>query len=543
MSYNNKSIQYILEKIDERKILLPAIQRDYVWDEDQVVCLFDSVLKGFPIGSFLFWKKIANIAYEFRRDYDPDQVETDPAAPKNVKNAEYLVLDGQQRLTSLYIGFYGSYKSKKSKVDYVYYNFSTKEFSLMDENDERLQGKKWLKVSTVAEYKTIKSFRKDIEECRLIKGQAFSNPEKKNLELLYNAFAKYELSFFEISKKESLANVLDIFVRVNSGGEILSKTDLLFSSIINDWEEGRKSVKDTIDYIRKKLGKTKKIDTDFIIKNVLYMSNVDVKLKVENIQDHIDDLKNCWEDKIEAVKQMADFAYELGFHDDNIVSYNALLPISYWIYKKKGHVKKDRDPLKLFFILAQLKQLFGSGSDATLNKIQVFLKSKKVNDFPIKKISSSFDLKCSTADVDAWLKYSYKNKKAYAQLVLSLLQPKLNYLESKFHLDHLHPQAYFRMGKKCKIKKYPDEKRKKWEEMSNMVPNLQLLKGDDNQSKSDTALEDWIECDDNKVVCAPTIKSKKQRKQYYSFSNFKTFFENRKKEMRAKLIKGLKIKK
>lgn len=542
MSYENITIKNVLKSVDSRLILLPAIQRDYVWDEDQVVSLFDSIMKGFPIGSFLFWEKPSKIAYEFRRDYDPDDIENTMASLSSAKNADYLVLDGQQRLTSLYIGFYGSYiSSKKRKNNYVYYNFSTREFALMDETNERLTENKWIKASLIATYKTFNLFQKNLVQGSLLEGISFSKTEKKNLEDLYNIFDHYELQFFKISRKESLTNVLDIFVRVNSGGEVLSKTDLLFSSIINDWEDGRKSVKNTIDEIRKKLGKSPKIDTDFVIKCVLYMStNVDVKLKVENIQDNIDEIKKDWDGKIGAVKEMANTVYRMGFHDDIIVSYNALLPIAYWIYKSKKSVKKQEPLLKMFFVLAQLKQLFGSGSDTTLTKIRAIL-NKAINakkDFPEKGILDAFDINCTANDVSAWLKFSYKNKKSYAQFVLSLLQPKLNYAESKFHLDHLHPQVFFKEGKKCKIKHLSEDERKKWETMSNLVPNLQLLLGDENQSKKDSPLNEWIK--NNKVLYVPRIK---KTKNYYDLNNFENFFKEREKEMYEALMSILHIRK
>ncbi len=545
MPYKKNTIQKVLKSIHEKQILLPAIQRDYVWDEEQVACLLDSIIKGFPIGNFLFWEKNAKIAYEFRRDYDPDCIENTSASPSDVKNADYLVLDGQQRLTSLYISFYGSYiSSKRRKSNYVYFNFSTREFELMDEEDERLNDMKWVKTSLITSYKTIKSFKSNLESNSLVKGISFSQSERKNLEQLYEAFANYELSYFVIPKKESLPNVLDIFVRVNSGGEVLSKTDLLFSSIINDWEEGRKSVKNTIEEVRKKLGKSPKIDTDFVIKCVLYMSSdVDVKLKIENIQEHIDEIKVDWDGKIEAVKNMADFVYKMGFHDDIIVSYNALLPLAYWIYKSKKRYKKQEPLMRMFFILAQLKQLFGSGSDATLTKIRDILNmaisSKK--DFPEKKLRDSCGLNCNAKDVDTWLKFSYRNKKSYAQLVLALLQPKLNFAESKFHLDHLHPQVFFKTGRKCKITYLSDDEQKKWETMSNMVPNLQLLLGDENQSKKDMALNDWVVENKKQIQFVPSIQ-KKDARTYFAINNFKTFFKDRENEMRKSLMNVLNIK-
>lgn len=56
MSYEEKKISDIIQQIEERKIYLPAIQRKFVWDKEQITDLFDSIMKGYPIGTFLFWK-------------------------------------------------------------------------------------------------------------------------------------------------------------------------------------------------------------------------------------------------------------------------------------------------------------------------------------------------------------------------------------------------------------------------------------------------------------------------------------------------------
>lgn len=75
--FENKSIKYILERINT-DYFLPAIQRDYVWEEKQIINLFDSILKGYPIGTFLFWKvSQENILkydyYRFITDYDKEK--------------------------------------------------------------------------------------------------------------------------------------------------------------------------------------------------------------------------------------------------------------------------------------------------------------------------------------------------------------------------------------------------------------------------------------------------------------------------------------
>ena len=62
------TIRSVLESVEHRKYVLPAIQREFVWRPNQIECLFDSLMRGYPIGSFLFWiVKRENI--EYRLDF------------------------------------------------------------------------------------------------------------------------------------------------------------------------------------------------------------------------------------------------------------------------------------------------------------------------------------------------------------------------------------------------------------------------------------------------------------------------------------------
>lgn len=111
------TIKEVINDIHRKKYLLPAIQREFVWTTDQIVALFDSLLRDYPVGSFLFWYvERENIGkfkfYEFLREYHELENTHNPEA--NVSGEEDIVaiLDGQQRLTSLYIALKGTYAYK-----------------------------------------------------------------------------------------------------------------------------------------------------------------------------------------------------------------------------------------------------------------------------------------------------------------------------------------------------------------------------------------------------------------------------------------------
>src|SRR5450759_1613378 len=105
------SIIGILNEINEDQVVMPAIQRDFVWPEEKILRLLDSIMRGYPIGIVLLWETYNDIQYRpFQRDFRPGVLFTyrDNATNKKLR----LVLDGQQRLQSLFIALYGSIEGK-----------------------------------------------------------------------------------------------------------------------------------------------------------------------------------------------------------------------------------------------------------------------------------------------------------------------------------------------------------------------------------------------------------------------------------------------
>ena len=110
------NIVTLLNQIDSRDIVLPAIQRDFVWSEEKIEKLMDSIMRGYPVGIVLVWETYKDIQYrEFEKIYRNG---TRPAFIDNSSNKKLkLVLDGQQRLQALFLALYGSYNGK-----YLYFD-------------------------------------------------------------------------------------------------------------------------------------------------------------------------------------------------------------------------------------------------------------------------------------------------------------------------------------------------------------------------------------------------------------------------------------
>ena len=118
-SYEYKSIKEVVEMIGRNEVYLPAIQRKFVWTHEQTEIFFDSIMRGYPIGTFLFWfvrgeKKNEYTFYKFLQEYHERDKYLNEIAPKPELKEEIIgVLDGQQRLSSIYLALQGTYAYRK----------------------------------------------------------------------------------------------------------------------------------------------------------------------------------------------------------------------------------------------------------------------------------------------------------------------------------------------------------------------------------------------------------------------------------------------
>ncbi len=121
-----ETILSVIKKIDKKEILLPSMQRKFVWEDWRIINLFDSIMKGYPFGSFIFWHISDKTSlnkykfYEFIKNYS-DKSNLNEVAGTILEDSIDVVMDGQQRLTSINIGVKGSitrkekYKTRKKE--------------------------------------------------------------------------------------------------------------------------------------------------------------------------------------------------------------------------------------------------------------------------------------------------------------------------------------------------------------------------------------------------------------------------------------------
>ena len=158
-------------------------------------------------------------------------------------------------------------------------------------------------------------------------------------------------------EEQELDNILKIFVRVNSGGTILSKTDLLFSTIIATWEDGRDEIETFITELNKK-GNGFRFNNDFVMRSCLVLTDCHVIFKVNSFKsENVLKIKTEWPTIKDAIKRTVDLLVEMGINGQNLTSQNAIILIAYYIAKGGVIDSTTKKEFQLYIVHALLKNI------------------------------------------------------------------------------------------------------------------------------------------------------------------------------------------
>ncbi len=226
----------LLHYIDIGDIGLPDIQRPFVWSSSDVRDLFDSMYRGFPVGYLLFW---SNSGIEGTRFVG--------TVEKSRKIPHLLIVDGQQRLTSLYAVMCGkkvvddNYKEKQIEIAF---RPRDGRFEVCDaairRDPEFVPNISDLWASKKSSWTLVNEFLKKLEIKRSL-DEKQKETISHNLDRLFD-LQKYPFTALEISSAVEEEQAADIFVRINSKGEKLNQGDFILTLLSVFWEEGRKEI-------------------------------------------------------------------------------------------------------------------------------------------------------------------------------------------------------------------------------------------------------------------------------------------------------------
>lgn len=581
MSYETAlKISDVVNNIHKKKYLLPAIQREFVWNTYQIERLFDSIMRNYPISSFLFWqvdKESVNDFefYEFLREFHERDRRHNSKADVNGEEGITAILDGQQRLTSIYIALKGSFaeklprkrwdndlaypkkklylnlvsKSEDSELEYDFIFLTDEEASENDENSY------WFRVGDILNLKEpgeVNSY--------LIKNKIFQDYTTEQAEFANNALFKLHnvihitplISYYK-EQSQSLDKVLNIFIRINSGGTVLSYSDLLLSIATAQWEEkdAREEIIKFVDEVND-IGGGFNFNKDFVLKSSLVINEFsDFAFKVDNFNKaNMLKIERNWDAITNSIRIAVKLVSSFGYNRETLTSNNAIIPIAYYLYKIGATESyptstkniADKEKIRKWLILSLVKRAFSGQPDNVLRPIRKIILENHES-FPTELIIDKFkgttkSLLFSTEDIENLLHYKYGQGFTFS--ILSLLYPQLDY-NNQFHIDHIFPKSLFT---KAKLRKrgISEEDIETFYDWFNYVGNLQLIGAIPNIEKKDIEFKTWL----NKIY--PEQRNQDQfRETHYipnvelEFENFIEFFEEREKLLKAEFEKILLI--
>lgn len=554
-----ETIKTVIGWMRDNQLLIPAFQRDYVWKHTQVENLFDSLMRGYPISSMLFWRvtgkaKTSYQFYEFLRSYVEYHDKYNNSLPGcETKESFLAVLDGQQRLTSLYIGLCGTfaYHAKYQSWDKCEKSFPPRKLYLNlsvirgDEEDGNYdeekkyqfsfltsqetnnfqdivvkENNKWFLVGKILQLDTISSF---------VRQHALNEIEEKMLETLKEQICtKLNINYYE---EDTVApdQAVNIFIRINAGGTYLSMSDILMSILRAGWKlDARVATQTLIDKIA---GYDFYIGNDYIIKVLLYLESDNIKNLIQNFNNEfLNRTEQKWS-KIEAcVECLFDLLRRFGLNHSTLLSYNATLPILYYLYNYSEYehfgthkkYEKERINIRKWLFKTLLLKSFGTTSDSVLNNARKPMKEAiSLTEFPSSNISRAIGQLSEIApeEIEEFMNVQKDDRRAF--LILTLLFPDYSVVE--VDKDHMHPMASY----KDYVKLAGNDALEEWQ--YNSVSNLQLLTSSDNKSKGDTSFEEWVNSYSANCKYDLYAAAYIPRGIDLSLANFNTFYIERRK--------------
>lgn len=350
----NQSLTYssLISDIEKGQIKIPQFQRDFVWTMQKSASLIDSIIKGYPIGTFIFWRtkdrlrSIRNIG------------DVTVPAPTDGEFVDF-VLDGQQRLTSLFASLKGvEIKRSDVKTD----NFSQMYINLSAKEDEQIVT---IDKEAIDESARIKV--NDLLYGGLTLLASYSEEHLETLEEYKKRIESYSFSIIKI-KDAPIDVATEIFTRINVGGKSLSLFEIMVAKTFDDEKSFDLSEKyDTL------INKLQEIGYE-TVSDATILQTVSIILKKECTRKVILKLEkgefiDIWDDAIDAIEKTID--YFKSFYRipvSKLLPYNALIvAFAYFFYKNKDKPTGDKQKyLQDFFWRCSLSGRYSSSVESKL---------------------------------------------------------------------------------------------------------------------------------------------------------------------------------
>lgn len=370
---DSKKYSDLISEIQKGIIKIPKFQREFVWSIDKTAKLLDSILKGYPIGTFILWKTNERIN-------DIKSV-GNIEIPVTLEGKVEYVLDGQQRITSLFAAYLGAniQKSGEKKVtDYssIVVNLDA---NIHDNEDQIITaeptGEKYLSLSEVLNFSYSKA--KALSE-------KFSESELELIDQYSTAFRTYEFSTVVLTK-EDIDSAIEVFTRINTGGQTLTLFEIMSAKTYDETQDFDMQQKWDA-FIKELEGIKYEGVSSTVILSILSLAlsrTKECKRKTILALDKQVIIDN-WDKAISALKDSIDYfrtTYRIPV--SQLLPYDSLLvPFAYFFYLNQGKPEGlQRKYLEEFFWRVCLSYRYSSATESKLaqdiKRIDLILKNQR----------------------------------------------------------------------------------------------------------------------------------------------------------------------
>lgn len=487
---------------------LPNIQRPFVWTEEQITKLFDSIMREYPISTLLAWKTKEKVKHRrFIDNYKHDIKLTDFYVPDN-STQKIMVLDGQQRLQGLFIGLRGSYNKLELCFDIlsgaaaaapedirfrfafkaqgsitwpwvIFKNVIFQNNKLPSEIAEDLEKQAPLPLS-LDEHRVVS---RNVERAR----QEFVNGDNITFQ---------ELDGIDNPDAYTLDDIVEIFIRANSGGTKLSKSDLLFSLLTASWDEADGELESLLEALNQGgFG----FDRDFVLKSCLTMLGKGARYEVGKFRDGQtkEEIIAKWDKLAEAIKAVRDLLVTKTYirSDRAMPSYLALIPLIFYRFHYKEQFAVNND-IPAYLLRVLITGVFSGSPDNLIDKMVRNIQEKQ--QFVLSEIYGVIGEEGRSLEISPEVIFEQCYGSRTIHLFFNLWYRDFNYAPALDangpQVDHIFPQSLLK-----KIKDINPESGKQnilhyRAEHRDQIANCMLLTADENgfSGKCDTPPSEWF---------------------------------------------------
>lgn len=487
---------------------LPNIQRPFVWSEEQIAKLFDSIMREYPISTLLVWKTKEPVKHRKFIDLYKHDIKLSSYFVPDHSRAKMMVLDGQQRLQSLFIGLKGSYEGKE-----LYFDVMSGSVAAPDEIRYRFAFKAAAQAAwPFVRFKDIvfPTNKLDLQIAQTLAGlspTALGDTDLMTLQLNV-ARARQEfvnddnMNFQELDGIDNpdayqVDDIVEIFIRANSGGTKLGKSDLLFSLLASSWEDADGSMESLLEELNQG---GFAFDRDFVLKTCLTVLGKGARYEVTKFRDGKtkEEIVSKWESLSDAIKAVRDLLVSKTYirTDKAMSSYLPLIPLIYYRYHYPEQFATNTE-LTEYLLRVLVTGVFGGSPDNMIDKVVRSVQDQK--NFVLKEVYGVIRAEGRSLEItaDVILDQYYGSRSIH--LFFNLWYQSFDYTPALGsngpQVDHIFPQSLLKTVKdvnpdsgKMNLLHYRAEQR-------DQIANCMLLTAEENGfgGKCDTPASEWFD--------------------------------------------------